>query len=632
MKKNLVILNILLLAVVSLAQSMLPVPLNFRPAYEKGTRSFDGRPGANYWTNSADYQINVSLNPRTHLLKGNGQITYHNNSPDTLRQIVLRSYTDIFRRGTMRDWPVDSADVGHPMQIDFLKVNDSAIAISGERNRLRRRGTNMFLKLPKALPPQSDIQLNIGWQMIFPFKTHLRMGAYDSTSFFVGYWYPQIAVYDDIDGWDIFNYGGLQEFYNDCNNFDVHISVPKHFVVWATGVLQNPKQLLPKTIYKRYEQALTSDKIVHVLDSTDVATRRYEVNPGALHWHFKAAKVPDFAFALSDHYLWDMVSLTVDPDADRRMTIHAAYKASSKDFYEVAQIARASLDYYSQELPAVPFPYPELTVFNGGGGMEYPMMVNDGSSSRHSGTVHVTSHEIAHSYFPFYMGINERKYAWMDEGWATMLPYELQHRLEPTYDPIQRSIGRYTAAAGTEMDMPMRVPTIVYGPNAFRPSYRNESYSRSGVAYLMLQNVLGKERFRLAMRTYIARWHYKHPVPYDFFFTFNEVAGEDLSWFWKPWFFDFGYPDLRLKNAEQKDGLWNFTVEKIGALPVPVKLTVTTADSNRVSIDASASVWKDGKTELVLRKKISGEVKAIELGGPHIPDANPEDNKTILGK
>ncbi len=626
MKKVSALFLVFVLIAGAMAQSALPVPRNWLPAFENGTRSYDGRPGPNYWTNSADYKIKVSLNPQTHLLKGTGQITYHNNSPDTLRQIVLRSYDDIFRYGASRDWPVDSVDVGHTMQINFLKVNDSAVALSGTRNRLRRRGTNMFLKLPAPLPPQTDIQLSIGWQLIFPFKTHLRMGAYDSTSFFVGYWYPQIAVYDDIDGWDRFNYGGLQEFYNDCNNFDVSISLPPNFVVWATGVLQNPEHLLPQPLLNRYRRALTSDEIVHVLDSVDVAEQCFGINPKALHWHFKASGVPDFAFACSDHYLWDMVSLTVDPDADRRTTIHAAYKASSKDFYEVAQIARASLEFYSRELPGVPFPYPELTVFNGGGGMEYPMMVNDGSASRHSGTVHVTSHEIAHTYFPFYMGINERKYAWMDEGWATMLPYVLQNRLEPSYDPVKRSIQRYLASAGTEWDIPMRVPTIVYGPNAFRPSYRNAAYSRSGVAYLMLQNVMGETRFQKAMRTYISRWHGKHPIPTDFFFTFDRVAGEDLSWFWKPWFYDFGYPDLALTNATQNEGLWSVTVQKTGDMPVPVNVTFTLADSSTVQIQASAAIWKDGAAERIFRKKIGQPVLKVELGDPHIPDVNPENN------
>ena len=626
MKKYFVLTALLAVTAISLAQSTLPIPRDMLHAFKNGTRSYSGKPGPNYWVNSTDYQIRVSIDPQTHRLAGRANLVYHNQSPDTLNEIVFRSYADIFRYGTSRDWPVDSSDVGNTMRVESITVNDSAVAVSGENSRLRRRGTNMTLILPHRLAPHANLNLSIAWHFTFPFKTHLRMGAYDSTSFFVGYWYPQIAVYDDVNGWDHYNYGGLVEFYNDCNNFDVRISVPKNMVVWATGVLQNPKQLLPATVYERYERALTSDAIVHVLDSTEVADRVFEINPSAHHWHFKANKVPDFAFALSDHYLWDMVSVTVDPKTERRTTIHAAYKAASADFYEVAQIARAALDYYSKELPAVPFPYPELTVFNGGGGMEYPMMVNDGSSSRHAGTVHVTTHEIAHSYFPFYMGINERKYAWMDEGWATMLPFELQHRLEPAYDPVKRAVGRYTAAAGSEMDIPPRVPTIVYGPNAYVPAYRNAAYSRSGVAYLMLQKTLGKTKFRKALRAYIGRWHGKHPLPTDFFFTINEVAGEDLSWFWKPWFFDFGYPDLRLKEVAQKDGLWRFTVEKIGALPVPVELTVTTADSQTVTIEAGAAVWKDGKTERILRKKIDGGVLRAELESEHIPDVNPKDN------
>jgi len=526
----LTIILTLLISTQLLAQTAtLPIPLNMQAAYENQTRSLDGLPGKNYWTNHADYSIEVSLDPATRLIDGKAVITYYNQSPDTLSEIILRLYPNLFKKGGIRDWPVNPVDLHDGVTIDHLSLNTIVQDLNGVEEIISYRGTNGTIHLPNPLPPSSELVIGINWNFNLPNVTPFRMGKYDSTSFFVAYWYPQIAVYDDIDGWDRYNYGGLQEFYNDANQFDVKVSVPENFTVWATGVLQNPAQLFPEEILKRYQAALKSDATIHILDSTEVITKKFNINPDMKQWHFKANHTPDFAFATSDHYLWDMNSVVVDSTSDRRVTVQAAYKKESADFYEVADISRASIDFFSNELPGVPFPYPELTVFNGGGGMEFPMMVNDGSMTKRSSTVHVTSHEIVHTYFPFYMGTNERKYAFMDEGWAVMMPYEIQNKLEPKYDPIARSIGRYESVAGMEMDVPMSVSSIVYNANAYRPAYRNAAYTRPAMAYLMLQNVLGEDLFKEGLQEYIRRWHHKHPIPNDFFFTFNQIAGEDLS-------------------------------------------------------------------------------------------------------
>ena len=601
-------------------QSSLYMPLDIRKAYENKTRSYDGQPGANYWTNHADYTIRAELTPETRVVSGQVSIVYYNESPDSLREIVIRLYQDFFSKTNPRDWPIHPDDITEGVSIQSIALNDRALDLEAEKAEFRRNRTNLILELKEALPPKKNIKIAIAWSYRLPSKSNLRMGSYDSTSFFVGHWYPQVAVYDDINGWDRYNYSGIHEFYNDCNNFDVKIKVPENFLVWATGILQNPEEILNKKYLQRYQKARASDAITHVVTETDSAVTK----PGKKTWHFAARHVPDFAFATSDHYLWDMTSLIVAPD--RRVVIGAAYKKESKDFYEVAQIARESIEYFSRELPAVPFPYPELTVFNGGGGMEYPMMVNDGSIPDRSGTVHVTSHEILHTYFPFYMGTNERKYAWMDEGWAQMLPFAIQHRLAPAYDPIDRTIKRYLRVAGTEMDIPEVVPSIVYGSNAPRGAYRNSAYNRSGVAYYLLQKLLGKKLFAKVLQEYIKRWHHKHPIPYDFFFTINDVANEDLSWFFKPWFFDFGYPDLSIHKVKQNGKQLSVNIEKKGTLPVPVKLTIEYADSSKQVLEKNLRIWKEGDVFYTFRVQTSKKVKKIILGDKHIPDINQKNN------
>ena len=337
-------------------------------------------------------------------------------------------------------------------------------------------------------------------------------------------------------------------------------------------------------------------------------------------WKYKADNVTDFTFGMSDHYLWDAVSLVADKNTNRRVYIAAVYKEQSKDFFEVAEIARKALNYYSNELPGVPFPYPSLTVFNGSGGMEFPMIINDGSAPTRARTVNVTSHEMAHQYFPFYMGINEKKYGWMDEGMATFIPFDFQLK-EGEDNSLLRNVKVYEKYAGNETELPMMIPSYEMEGNVLRMAI----YVRPGLAYYFLQEVLGKKLFAECMHEYINRWHGKHPLPYDFFFTFNKVVGKDLSWYWKPWFFERGYPDLSIKVADYSNGKLNITIEKKGIIPVPIKLTINCIDSSAVLINENADVWENQNT-LTIKKELNSDPVSVRLGDELIPDSEPENN------
>ncbi len=602
------------------------VPVNVLKAYHQGTRSFDGKPGARYWQNHARYLIRASFRPSDNVLTGYEQIDYFNESPDTLRRLYLRLYQNLFEKGNARDWPVSVADLHNGVQLFDLKINGQSQELPKISGRMPSFGTTFSIPLhDAALAPGQKITLEMRWKLHIPRKSPLRMGTYDSTSFFIGYWYPQMAVYDDIEGWDRFIYSGMQEFYNDFSDYDVKITVPRHFVVWATGRLQNPDEVFKAPIVKRYRRAFGADKVIHVITEADLQSHQVTADADSNTFHFKARHVPDFAFATSDHYLWDLTRLQLNSAPPRTVLIGAAYKKGAGHFDSVAVIAKKSVHYYSTEMPAVPFPYPSLTVFNGGGGMEYPMMVNEGAPASWSSTVHVTSHEIAHTYFPFMMGINERKYAWMDEGWATMLPFDLQHRLAPEYDPVERTMRRYLKMAGSEYDLPMIVPTIVYGANA-RLSYRNESYNRPGAAYYLLEQMVGKKTFVKIMQEYVKRWQGKHPLPYDFYFTVQNVLGKNLNWFWNTWFYGFGYPDLALKKVSETMRNLRVQVVKNGLLPIPIKLTVLYDDSTTSVIRKPMSIWQGNRTTLDIDIEKRKPIAEIKLGDVHIPDAVPENN------
>jgi Peptidase family M1 domain len=606
-----------------LAQDSIYIPRNILRAYKNGTRSFDGKPGKNYWQNSSDYQIDVNVNPKTRILSGTEEITYHNNSPDSLDYIVFRLYQNMNKPTAARNNVLDEKSITQGDIIDELKVNDKDVNVDST-NIVKVRDTNMYLYLSKALHSQDSLHLKFQWHFTIPGGDNPRMGMYDSTSFFIGYWYPQVAVYDDIDGWDTYNYTGTQEFYNDFSNYDVKINVPNNYGVWSTGVLQNPDEVLTGDYLKKYNQVHGSDSVIHIVTADDIKNGSIYFNSKKYNtWHYKASNVTDFAFGTSDHYLWDGVSLAPDSEnQNNRIYIAAVYRAQSKEFSNVCKIARDAINYYSTSFPGILFPYPSLTVFNGrSGGMEYPMIVNDGTYPQFYSTVYVTSHEIAHTYFPFYMGTNERKYAWMDEGMATFIPYEFQQK-EGGFNYELRDSFIYDRTAGDETEMPPIIPSVFLEGNP----YEIASYMRPGLAYHFLQETIGKQKFKKIFQEYIKRWHGKHTLPYDFFFTFDNLYYKDLSWFWKPWFFERDFPDMAIKKVKYENDSIAVSIEKVGKIPLPIALVIKGKNGEADSLYRTASVWSDGSKEIIMNDKLNFKPMEIELGNLGIPDIDQSNN------
>ncbi|MDP3149657.1 MAG: M1 family metallopeptidase [Ignavibacteria bacterium] len=606
------------------AQNNLYMPLDIKKAYVNGTRNYDGTPGKYYWQNSADYKINVQVFPNEKLLKGTETITYFNNSPDTLKEIVFRLYQNIYQTGAPREFRISKKDLHDGIKISEMKINnvsfdpDTAKTIAFNATVLR------MLLGEKFLPPHTSINLGFNWEVTLPSESTIRMGVYDSTTAMVAYWYPQVSVYDDVDGWDEDPYTGSQEFYNDFNNYDVTIEIPNAFCVWGTGILQNSAAILSNKILDRYQKAQTSEQVVNIILKEDLGKENFNRTSSTNKWKYSANNVTDFAFSYSDHYLWDAVTAVVDSSSMRKTLISAAYNQNSEDFYEVADIAKKVIQSYSFNFPAIPFPYPRMTVFNGQGGMEFPMMVNDGSSKQRSGTVYLTAHEIGHTYFPFFMGTNERKYAFMDEGWASILPLDLLPVIEPSSSDREKNLAEgFARNAGDEDELPQIIPSSNlrgYG------TYRTSAYTRPALAYMFLRDALGKETFLKGLHEFVKRWNGKHPIPYDFYFSFNDALNQDLSWYWKPWFFEFGYPDLAVKSVSVKKNRLKITVEKIGSMPIPVALKLVYKDGKTKDHYENTSIWKDGKTLKEFTYPVEGEVTKVILGKDEIPDTDKSNN------
>ncbi|MCW9065050.1 MAG: M1 family metallopeptidase [Ignavibacteriaceae bacterium] len=609
----------------SFSQQELLIPRNIKSAYEKGTRSLDGKPGAEYWQNSADYKIEVEVDPSTYQIVGREVITYYNDSPDSIKRIILRLYPNIYASGNARDYAIAPDAVNDGVTIEKISMDGRSINLENQ-SIFGVTNTLATIYLPEPIPPKSSTIFSIEWDFYVSTKVAWRMGVYDSTTVFVGYWYPQISVYDDIDGWDYINYGGQVEFYNDFSNFEVSISIPNNFGVWATGELQNPAEVFDQRILERYTAAKESADVVRIitlddLNSSDIYKNDQERNT----WVYKASHVTDFAFALSNHYLWDGLGIVVDSVNNNNIFIQSIYPVDSPDFKEVAKICGELVNYFSWEMPGIIFPVPSFVAFNNGksgGGMEFPMMINDGSPNDLESTVSLTAHEMAHQYFPFFVGTNEKKYAFMDEAWAVLLPFKYMEEFAGINTRLISTVANYEYLAGTEDDIPPMI--MAFSQNYI--SYRNSAYNRPSIAYEELRDMLGDELFLKALQEYIYRWNGKHPTPYDFFFTFNDVSGQDLTWYWEPWFFENGYPDLAIEKIEVANNKIRISIRRIGNIPTPIKLKMVYENETIEEFHYSAGVWNNNNSFYVIEVEPTDSLKEVQLGDSTIPDSNRENN------
>ncbi|MDX9760091.1 MAG: hypothetical protein RBU27_13110 [Bacteroidota bacterium] len=336
------------------------MPRDIRRAYERGTRGWNGAPGVSYWQNAADYRIRVTVHPDTRLLVGEETITYHNNSPDTLRRLVLKLHQNMNRAGAARCSPLGAKAVTDGVRLSALTVDGI------DRNRFPGSeeatidGGNLIVTLPRPLAPKSSIDITAAWDFIIPVTTgegggNPRMGAYENGAIFVAYWYPKVAVYDDVHGWDMHSYDGEHEFYNDYGAMDVEITVPDRYGVWATGSLDNPEDVLREPYLSRYRTALVSDTVVRIINEAEAAAAG-GMKPGAV-WRFRATSVPDFAFGIARGYCWDGVSAD---NGIGRVFVDAAYDPAATSFATVAAEAKETVEMMSRARPGVPFPYPAM--------------------------------------------------------------------------------------------------------------------------------------------------------------------------------------------------------------------------------------------------------------------------------
>lgn len=599
-------------------ENSLYIPRNIQKAFDNNSRAADGKPGENYWQNFADYDLKIKFNPKTRLIEGTEFITYYNNSPDTLNQLVIRNYPDFFRRGIIRDWGIEIEDEGKGLTIEKLMIDGSLFDASKKTENLDRAGTNMNVKC--HILPKHSSKLEIKWNYVLNKGSHIRTGQVDEGSYFIAYCFPRIAVYDDVDGWDENKYLGNNESYFDFGNFNAEITVPKNYVVWATGELQNAAEVFKDGILQKMNAAKISDKSLFVIDSLDLENKNVTAQNKWNTFKFKATNVLDFAFALSDHYLWQSSSMMVDSVSKRTVTINTVFNKIHKDYFSVHDFSRKTVEVMSYDFPGVAYPYPHITVFDGSDQMEYPMMVNDNPEPDRTENITLTTHEVFHMLFPFFMGINQTKYAWMDEGWATIAEWYISTKIDSTIHD-DYGIEDVREISGNENDVPLIIPATEN-----EDSYFVNAYPKPALVYWYLKDMLGDSLFRKAIQQYMNNWNGKHPLPWDFFNSVNTASGMDLNWFWKAWFYDYGAIDLAIKNVIKKDSSYDVIIEMKGSKPAPVYLNVEFTDGSIKIIHQTALIWKNGIKEVLLSINENKSVSKITLRDTYVPDVNEKDN------
>ena len=597
---------------------MLTMPPEIQKAYDNGTRSMDGQPGKSYWENHGRYNIKLTVNPPSRLITGMEEIVYTNNSPDTLRGLNMKLIQNVHRAGGRGG----VADTSAGIRVDQILIRgvevpwDNSAAVT----------TNQMVDLAEPLMPHDSIRLAISWHFNLS-RQRGREGVVDSTTFYLAYFYPRVSVYDDYRGWDTQPHTGSLEFYNDFNDYTLWVNVPDDFVVWSTGTLQNPDKVLQPEIAQRLQQSMTSDSTIHVATVQEMADKKVTM-PGAGGWQWTATNVSDMALGISNHYDWDATSVVVDDKTQRRVSMQAAFGDSSADFHHSVQFGHYSLDWFSHNWPGIPYPYPKSTAFQGFADMEYPMMINDSHFGDLTFAELVQDHEQAHTYFPFFMGTNESRYAFMDEGWATTFEYLIgitekgQAGAEKFYKQF-RVNGWIHNSHERENPIITPSPEVTYGGG-------NNAYGKPSLSYLAVKDLLGDKLFKKGLHNYMNNWNGKHPIPWDYFFSMEKGSGKDLNWFFYNWFFTPSYIDLGLTKVEKAGKGYTLEIKNIGGFAVPFDVIATYDDGSTETWHQTPEVWQQDQKETTVKIKTKRTVKSVRLDGGIFMDANEKDNEVTL--
>jgi hypothetical protein len=610
---------------------MLPDPVN-------SYRSGNGAPGPDYWQNRADYEIHANLDPEKKILSASETIVYTNNSPDKLTSLWVQMEQNTYRKDSR------AGAVSGRLRKEFTEgfILDSVELESGKlinKAEYLIDDTRMQVRLEAPLMPKCQLKLHIKYHYQIPGKFGGRNSwgmSQKGEIYDMAQWYPRMAVYDDLRGWDTLPYLG-SEFYLEYGHFDYYVTVPSSFLIAGSGELMNPQEVLTKTQIERLNQARSSDATVYIRKPEEVFDPSSRPKKdGTLTWHFAMDHTRDVAFSASPVFVWDAARINL-PDGKKSlaMSVYPPESVGEDAWTKSTEYIKDTVEHFSQHW----FPYPWPAAINVAGfstGMEYPGIVFDGIPDKGSFLFWVTAHEIGHDWFPMIVGSNERRNAWMDEGFNTFIDIEESDLYaHGKYGPKRDS--EYSAG-GEPADMILKVLENKDAPNVL---FRADGYPRElghPVSYfkgaygmvLLREQILGPQRFDWAFRKYIRDWAYKHPSPSDFFREMESEAGEDLGWFWRGWYFnnwtlDFAVQGAKYVNNDPKQGA-EITLQSKSQLILPVTVEVKFADGSSTRTKLPAETWL-AKCSHTMVLDSTQPIVSITIDPDHeIPDSDRSNN------
>jgi hypothetical protein len=604
----------------------------FARAVARGTRTRTGAPGPNYWQQFARYTIDAEFVPGTSQINGRETVRYFNRSPDTLRTPRFFLNQNLFKPGAAR---TEETPVTSGMEILRVAVGGQTLTKSDTGAGYRVDGTVMAVRLPRPLAPRDSVDIDVAWMFQVPPDGAPREGTTGDV-FMVAYWYPQLAVYDDVNGWMTDPYLGTAEFYMGYADYDVTLRVPQGWLVAATGELTNPAEVLTQRTRDRLKDARELGAIVHVVSDGDRGVGPTKATntgfDGVLPWKFRAANVRDFDWGASPKYLWDATTAAVgDRNGDGKpdtTTVNTFYRPEARRWAwsQSASFERSSLEFLSRYL--WPYPWPQMTALEGPtscSGMEYPMLTCIGGPRDTLSLYSVQVHETGHMWFPMQVGSNERRYAWQDEGLTRFNQAQGMQDFFVRYNREKIARDSYLTIALTDDEQPLMTEGDLFSTRS--NAYAVASYDKMATNMIALRALLGDSVFRKAYRTYGLRWQYKHPTPYDFFNTFNDVSGKDLSWFWRTWWYETWTLDQAIGSVSVVAGKMVVTVEDRGLAPMPARLAITRADGSTEIMEVPVSVWLNGARRTTVTVAAPETITKIEIDPENaFPDVDRSNN------
>ena len=575
----------------------------FYPAFGDEVRTAAGTPGPKYWQNEADYSIQASLDDVNQKISGTVAITYKNNSPDPMPFVWLQLDQNIYKPDSRAQatTPVTGgryANLGFDGGYNFQSVK---IVHAGKEEKADYRisDTRMQILLPDTLGAHGDsLKIRIEYNFGIPEKGSDRMGRVETDNgwiYEIAQWFPRMCVFDNVQGWNTLPYLGAGEFYLDYGNYDFTINASANELVVASGELLNPSEVLGAEEIKRLDAARNSDKTVMIRNEKEVKNRAAKPPKGRLTWHFRCRNARDVAWAASAAFVWDAARINL-PQGKKSlaMSVYPIESALDSGWKRSTEFTKGAIEHYSEKW--LPYPYPNAVDVAGPvGGMEYPGLVFCSSYDQRRNLWSVISHEFGHTWFPMIVGSNERKFAWMDEGFNTFINSiadKYFNHGEFYQAPRIRSRSERFFQPGSEGIM-----TI---PEVTNPGYlATNAYEKPSIGLQILRyQVLGEERFDGAFRYYIRSWAYKHPTPWDFFHAIENYSGETLDWFWRGWFLNNWKVDQAVTNVEyQESNPANgaiITIENLEQLPMPATVEIKEIDGKTGRVKLPVEIWQHG--------------------------------------